>query len=80
MTNPVGPFEAKAHLSELLQRVEYGEHITITKHGRVVARLIPGIEQEPETNWSQFWERADSRLVILSHGSSIKTDIEFGRD
>ncbi|MGB4325619.1 MAG: type II toxin-antitoxin system prevent-host-death family antitoxin [Candidatus Nanopelagicales bacterium] len=80
MTTTVGAFEAKTHLSELLQRVEHGEHITITKHGRVVARLIPGIEQEPETNWSEFWERADSRLVTLGHGSSIKADIESGRD
>jgi len=80
MTTTVGAFEAKTHLSELLQRVEHGEQITITKHGRVVARLIPGIEQEPDINWSEFWERADSRLVTLSHGSSIKVDIESGRD
>ena len=80
MTTTVGAFEAKTHLSELLQRVEHGEHITITKHGRGVARLIPGIEQEPENNWSEFWERADSRIVTLGHGSSIKADIESGRD
>lgn len=37
----VGTFEAKTHLSALLERVERGEEITITKHGRAVARLVP---------------------------------------
>jgi len=37
----IGTFEAKTHLSSLLEQVERGEEITITKHGRVVARLVP---------------------------------------
>jgi prevent-host-death family protein len=37
----VGAFEAKTHLSKLLERAEKGESITITKHGRPVARLVP---------------------------------------
>ncbi len=31
--------QAKAHLSELLDRVEAGETVTITRRGRPVARL-----------------------------------------
>ncbi len=34
----VGVFEAKSHLSEL---IESGETVTITKHGRPVALLTP---------------------------------------
>jgi prevent-host-death family protein len=37
----VGAFEARTHLSHLLDQVERGETITITRHGRPVARLIP---------------------------------------
>jgi prevent-host-death family protein len=37
----VGAYEAKTHLPSLLEQVERGETITITKHGREVARLIP---------------------------------------
>ena len=37
----VGTFEAKTHLSALLEQVERGEEITITRHGRAVARLVP---------------------------------------
>ncbi|HEU5018749.1 MAG TPA: type II toxin-antitoxin system prevent-host-death family antitoxin [Pseudolabrys sp.] len=33
--------EAKAHLSELLDRVEAGEAVVITRHGRPVANLSP---------------------------------------
>ncbi|MCK9387294.1 MAG: type II toxin-antitoxin system prevent-host-death family antitoxin [Sulfuritalea sp.] len=33
--------EAKAHLSELLNVVEAGEEIVITRHGRAVARVSP---------------------------------------
>jgi prevent-host-death family protein len=33
--------EAKAHLSDLLNRVEAGEEIIITRHGRPVARVSP---------------------------------------
>lgn len=37
----VGAFEAKTHLSALLDRVERGETITITRHGEPVAVLAP---------------------------------------
>jgi prevent-host-death family protein len=37
----VGAFEAKTHFAQLLQRVEHGEEITITRRGRAVARLVP---------------------------------------
>ena len=40
-SNTVGTYEAKTHLSELLQKVEAGEEITITKHGAPVAKLVP---------------------------------------
>lgn len=40
-----GAFDAKTHLAHLLERVEKGERITITKHGRPVARLVPTEEQ-----------------------------------
>lgn len=33
--------DAKAHLSELLNSVESGEEIIITRHGRPVARVSP---------------------------------------
>lgn len=37
----VGTFEAKKHLSSLLERVAQGEEIIITRHGKPLARLVP---------------------------------------
>ena len=37
----VGAFEAKTKFSELLERVRGGAEITITKHEKPVARLVP---------------------------------------
>lgn len=37
----IGAFEAKTHLSELLDQVQAGEEITITRHGSPAAVLMP---------------------------------------
>jgi prevent-host-death family protein len=44
----VDAYEAKNHLSRLLEEVEAGETITITRHGLPVARLVP-IQSEKRT-------------------------------
>jgi prevent-host-death family protein len=36
----VGIFEAKTHLSSLLDGVEAGTEVVITRHGRPIARLV----------------------------------------
>lgn len=41
MGKPVNIYEAKTHLSELVDRAEGGEEIVIAKAGRPVARLVP---------------------------------------
>jgi prevent-host-death family protein len=51
----VGAFEAKTHFAQLLQRVERGEEITITRRGRAVARLVPAAGMpEPEAVLATF--------------------------
>jgi prevent-host-death family protein len=40
-TMQVGAFEAKNTLGALLDRVERGEEVVITRHGKPVARLTP---------------------------------------
>lgn len=37
----LGAYEAKTHLSRLLDEVERGQSYAITKHGRRVALLVP---------------------------------------
>jgi prevent-host-death family protein len=52
----VGAFEAKTKLAELLDKVEAGETVTITRRGKPVAKLVPaGIDTQ---------ERARRRALI----------------
>lgn len=44
----IGAFEAKTHFSSLLEKVEKGEQIIITKHGHPVARLVPAAKIDHE--------------------------------
>ena len=39
----VGAFEAKNKLGQLLDLAEQGEEVTITRHGKAVARIVPAI-------------------------------------
>jgi prevent-host-death family protein len=43
----IGVYDAKTHLTQLLDEVERGETIEITRHGHPVARVIP-VHEEPE--------------------------------
>ncbi len=42
----VGTFEAKTHLSQLLEEVAKGERIVITRHGTPVAMLVPSEDSD----------------------------------
>jgi prevent-host-death family protein len=58
----VGAFEAKNSLGSLLDRVERGEEIVITRHGRAVARLVPSSavpdQNEVQAAFESLRERA----------------------
>lgn len=40
--------EAKTHLPRLLDEVERGETLVITRHGRAIARIIPEVDRRQE--------------------------------
>lgn len=44
----IGAFQAKTYFSALLEQVEKGDQIIITKHGRPVARLVPAVGTDRE--------------------------------
>jgi len=54
----VGAFEAKNKLGQLLDLVERGEEIVITRHGKEVARLVP-----PQTAFNRDQARAAIRRI-----------------
>jgi prevent-host-death family protein len=62
----VGSFEAKTHLSSLLERVERGEEVLITRHGKAVARLVPAAAADRAAV-----EAAIARLKELRVGTTL---------
>ena len=63
----VGAFEARNKFGQLLDLIERGEEVTITRHGRKVARLIPvqprhGREQA-RAALRRIRERAETRRL-----------------
>jgi prevent-host-death family protein len=40
--------EAKAHLPQLLDEVERGETMIITRHGRAIARIVPEVDRRQQ--------------------------------
>lgn len=76
----VGAFEAKTHLSELLDRVTRGEKITITRHGVPIALLVP--VEEPKRRLSReeiVTELRELRKRVKPDTMSVRDMIREGR-
>jgi prevent-host-death family protein len=75
-----GAFEAKTHFSDLLDRVERGERLVITRHGRAVAELTP-IQASRPKNLVEMAQRAldSTKGTSLPKGKTIKDLINAGR-
>ncbi len=75
----VGAYEAKTHLSGLLDKVAQGERITITKHGVPVALLVP-VEESLRPDPREAIERLkDFRHDRLLGDCGLRDLIEEGR-
>jgi prevent-host-death family protein len=77
----VGAFQAKTQLSQLLDQVEKGEVVTITRHGRPVAVLAPVTPARSERTGDE-WLAATKRLrkgITLGGKTTIRRLIDEGR-
>ncbi len=54
--------EAKSRFSALLAEVEAGEEIAVTRHGKVVARLVPDRPHMAADAFRDFWSEGDIDL------------------
>lgn len=79
----VGAFVAKNTLGSLLDRVEQGEEIVITRHGQAVARLIPnsgGIDRaQARAAAKRIRARAAQAKLGRFDWESVKADRDAGR-
>jgi prevent-host-death family protein len=76
----IGAFEAKTHLSDLLDRVARGEKITITRHGVPAALLIPVTETVPKLTHQEIIEGMRALRRRVKPGKmSVREMIREGR-
>ncbi len=79
----VGTLEARNSFSSLLEQVERGEEITITRHGKPVARLVPPARTEEQRAKAREAARAilEMRREVKPDpdGLTIRDYIEMGR-
>ncbi|OGA47255.1 MAG: hypothetical protein A3F74_19140 [Betaproteobacteria bacterium RIFCSPLOWO2_12_FULL_62_58] len=78
----VGVFEAKARLSELVARAERGQETTITRSGKVVARLVPAAKAHRKNPNAAVIDRitAFSKALKVKGRVSVRDLIEDGRE
>lgn len=78
----VGTFEAKTHLTQLLERVAKGDRVVITRRGKPVAMLVPP-EEDKGTDVAaivrSMLAHRDEQGPKLGRGLSIRQLIEEGR-
>jgi prevent-host-death family protein len=79
----VGAFEAKNKLGQLLDLVEHGEEVTITRHGKEVARLIPArpthSRDQARAALRRIRERAEARKLGRFDWAEWKSYRDEGR-
>jgi prevent-host-death family protein len=70
--------EAKARLSELLDQVEGGEQVVITRHGKPVANISPVVKaKQPIPSMAEFRAKMPKLKETLSE--SLRKDREEQR-
>jgi prevent-host-death family protein len=69
--------EAKTHLLRLLDDVERGETIVITRHGRAIARLTPETEARQEETRKAVEEMKALRASLPKVGITINDVLEM---
>ena len=73
----VGAFEAKNTLGALLDRVERGEEIVITRHGKPVARLVPNGGHADQGQVRAAFERLRERARQLARENPGRPAFEW---
>lgn len=74
----VGIFEAKAQLSQLVERVAQGEEVLVTRHGKPVARLVAP-EASSDASALADWT-AELRVFRRGVDRGAKLDKSAGKD
>ena len=61
----IGAFDAKTHLSSLLDKVARGEEVLITRRGQPVARLVPAAKAGQERSKAERRKRITAAQIAI---------------
>lgn len=75
----VGSYEAKTRLPALLDKVEKGERVRITRRGVPIAEIIPAGRSDEEDIAQVIEDIRRLRKGVTTGGMSIREMIEEGR-
>jgi prevent-host-death family protein len=78
-TKTIGAFQAKTHLSELLQEVAGGQTIIITRRGKPIAQLSPFKAQEEKLSKAEILAGFKQIRNNVKGKVNIKEFIDEGR-
>ena len=73
----VNMHEAKTHLSKLVERVEKGEEIVISRAGKPAAKLVPVPQEKPGKRQLGGWEE---EFWMASEEEMKKVDQEIAEE
>jgi prevent-host-death family protein len=75
MGKPINLYEAKSHLSELVERAAEGEEIVIAKAGKPMARLVP--LAKPKNRISEMFGKNVMGITYISPDFEDDLPLEF---
>lgn len=75
----VGIYEAKARLSDLVERAARGTEVMITRHGKAIAKLVPARSHGTPDRKKVFDDIAAFAKTVRTRRFDLRRVIETGR-
>jgi prevent-host-death family protein len=75
----IGAYELKSHLSEVLDSVEHGQTVVVTRHGRPIARISPDAAEQREQASQAIKSLLNFPRTRLPKGVTIRGLVQEGR-
>lgn len=75
----IGAYELKTHLAEVLDAVEHGQTLVITRHGKAIARISPNEAETRDRAHAAVEGLLKFPRTRLPKGVTIRSLIDAGR-
>jgi prevent-host-death family protein len=75
----IGTYQLKTHLAEVLDAVEHGQTVIVTRHGKAIARILPDTTEQRDRVDKAVEALRNFPRTRLPKGVTIRDLIEEGR-